>query len=155
MGATRPHPSPFGGRMNASVPRTRLVTSARQRTTTLQRRQARVAWLMLVPTIAVIVFIALYPLGRTVYQSFTNQTFLGLVPTQVVGLDNYNTLIHDVDFRNAIIVTLKFTVLTLVFEFGLGMIIALVVNSNFKGRGVMRAAMLIPWAIPTVVSAQD
>ena len=50
--------------------------------------------------------------------------------------------------------TVKFTVITVVFEFILGMIIALVVNSNFKGRGVMRAVMLIPWAIPTVVSAQ-
>jgi trehalose/maltose transport system permease protein len=40
------------------------------------------------------------------------------------------------------------------FEFVLGMIIALVVNSNFKGRGVMRAVMLVPWAIPTVISAR-
>ena len=58
------------------------------------------------------------------------------------------------NFRNSIWVTVKFTVITVVFEFLLGMIIALVVNSNFKGRGPMRAAMLVPWAIPTVVSAQ-
>ena len=50
--------------------------------------------------------------------------------------------------------TVKFTVITVFFEFLLGMVIALVVNSNFKGRGVMRAVMLVPWAIPTVVSAQ-
>jgi trehalose/maltose transport system permease protein len=48
----------------------------------------------------------------------------------------------------------KFTVVTVFFEFLLGLIIALVVNSNFKGRGVMRAVMLVPWAIPTVISAQ-
>ncbi len=50
--------------------------------------------------------------------------------------------------------TVKFTVITVSFEFVLGLIIALVVNSSFKGRGVMRAVMLVPWAIPTVVSAQ-
>ena len=50
--------------------------------------------------------------------------------------------------------TVKFTVVTVSFEFVLGLIIALVVNSSFKGRGVMRAVMLVPWAIPTVVSAQ-
>ncbi|HEX8966962.1 MAG TPA: sugar ABC transporter permease, partial [Chloroflexota bacterium] len=54
----------------------------------------------------------------------------------------------------SIVVTVQFTVLTVAFEFVLGLIIALVVNSNFKGRGPMRAAMLVPWAIITVVSAQ-
>ena len=44
--------------------------------------------------------------------------------------------------------------ITVSFEFVLGLIIALVVNSSFKGRGVMRAVMLVPWAIPTVVAAQ-
>ena len=57
-------------------------------------------------------------------------------------------------FRDSIVVTVKFTVITVAFEFVLGLIIALVVNSSFKGRGVMRATMLVPWAIPTVVSAQ-
>jgi trehalose/maltose transport system permease protein len=48
----------------------------------------------------------------------------------------------------------KFTLITVVFEFLLGLGVALVINSNFKGRGLMRTAMLVPWAIPTVVSAQ-
>jgi trehalose/maltose transport system permease protein len=63
-------------------------------------------------------------------------------------------LIHDTAFRSAVVLTLKFTAITVLFEFLLGMIIALVVNSGFKGRGVMRAMMLVPWAIPTVVAAQ-
>ena len=50
--------------------------------------------------------------------------------------------------------TIKFTLITVTFEFALGLVIALVVNSSFKGRGVMRAVMLVPWAIPTVVAAQ-
>ena len=110
---------------------------------------------MLAPALAVVAFVAIYPLGHTIYQSFTNQQFLaGIEPTRFVGLDNYRDLLHDTVFRDAVVVTVKFTVVTVLFEFVLGMIIALVVNSGFRGRGVMRAVMLVPWAIPTVISAQ-
>jgi trehalose/maltose transport system permease protein len=129
----------------------------RRRSTRLQRRQTRLAWMLLAPSLAIVAFVAFYPLGRTVYQSFTNQTFLALEPTKWVGLKNYfgaAGLIHDTVFKNAIITTVKFTAITVSFEFVLGLIIALVVNSSFKGRGVMRAVMLVPWAIPTVIAAQ-
>jgi trehalose/maltose transport system permease protein len=127
----------------------------RRRRTGLQRRQSRLAWLLLLPALAVVAFIAIYPLGKTVYQSFTNQEFLaGITPTKWVGLENYRTLWHDTLFRNSVVETVKFTVITVSFEFILGLIIALVVNSSFKGRGVMRAVMLVPWAIPTVVAAK-
>ncbi|MFL5922469.1 MAG: carbohydrate ABC transporter permease [Gaiellaceae bacterium] len=127
----------------------------RRRRTKLQRRQTRIGWILLLPSLAVVAFVALYPLGKTVYQSFTNQEFLaGLEPTKRVGLENYRTLWHDTFFRDAAWLTLKFTLITVSFEFVLGLIIALVVNSSFKGRGVMRAVMLVPWAIPTVVAAR-
>ena len=71
-----------------------------------------------------------------------------------MGLENYRTLWHDTFFRDAVVETVKFTLITVSFEFVLGLIIALVVNSNFKGRGLMRAVMLVPWAIPTVVAAK-
>jgi trehalose/maltose transport system permease protein len=130
----------------------------RRRRTGLQRRQTRIAWVLLIPSLAVVAFVALFPLGRTIYQSFTNQEFLaGLEPTKWVGFDNYfgsNGVIHDTFFKDSIIVTIKFTAITVAFEFVLGLVIALVVNSNFKGRGLMRAVMLVPWAIPTVVAAK-
>jgi trehalose/maltose transport system permease protein len=127
----------------------------RRRRTKLQRRQTRLAWLLLVPALAVVVFVAIYPLGKSVYQSFTNQEFLaGINPTKWVGLDNYHTLIHDTIFRDTVVLTIKFTVITVSIEFLLGLVIALVVNSSFKGRGVMRAIMLVPWAIPTVIAAK-
>jgi trehalose/maltose transport system permease protein len=127
----------------------------RRRRTKLQRRQARIGWILLLPSLAVVAFVAIYPLGKTVYQSFTNQEFLaGLEPTKRVGLANYRELWHDTIFRDSVWLTIKFTLITVSFEFALGLIIALVVNSTFKGRGVMRAVMLVPWAIPTVVAAQ-
>jgi len=126
----------------------------RRRSTKLQRRQTRLAWLLLVPSLAVVAFVAIYPLGKTVYQSFTDQEFLALEPTRWVGLQNYRDLWHDTIFRSAVWKTIEFTLITVGFEFALGLAIALVVNSSFKGRGVMRAVMLVPWAIPTVVAAQ-
>jgi trehalose/maltose transport system permease protein len=130
------------------------VPRKRRRRTGLQRRQTRLGWLLLAPALAVVGFVALYPLGKTVYQSFTNEEFLGLEPRKWVGIDNYRTLWHDTIFRDTVVLTIKFTVITVGFEFVLGLIIALVVNSGFRGRGVMRAVMLVPWAIPTVVAAQ-
>src|SRR5437764_2453745 len=133
-------------------------TPRRRRRPRLQRRQTRLAWLLLVPALAAVGFVAIYPLGKTVYQSFTDQEFLaGVSPTKWVGLHNYfgaSGIWHDADFRHSIWVTIKFTLITVSFELVLGMVIALVVNSSFRGRGAMRAVMLVPWAIPTVVAAQ-
>jgi trehalose/maltose transport system permease protein len=127
----------------------------RRRRSKLQRRQTRIAWVLLIPALVVVALVAIYPLGKTIYYSFTNQEFLqGIEPTKWVGLENYRTLWHDTIFRSAVWETIKFTLITVAFEFVLGMIIALVVNSSFKGRGAMRAVMLVPWAIPTVVAAQ-
>ena len=132
----------------ASTPRPR-------RRTKLQRRQTRLGWLFLLPALVAVSFVALYPLGKTIYQSFTDQEFLqGIQPTKWVGLANYRDLWHDDIFRHAVWVTIKFTLITVSFEFVLGMIIALVVNSSFRGRGAMRAVMLVPWAIPTVIAAK-
>ncbi len=131
------------------------VPRKRRRRTKLQRRQTRLGWLLLAPALAVVAFVAIYPLGKTVYQSFTNQEFLGgLEPTKWVGFANYHQLIHDPTFRDTVVLTIKFTAITVSFEFLLGLIVALVVNSKFRGRGLMRAVMLVPWAIPTVVAAK-
>jgi trehalose/maltose transport system permease protein len=72
------------------------------------------------------------------------------LPTTDKGL---RVLGQDPVFLDSVGNTLHFTVVSVVLELLLGLIIALVVNSSFKGRGLMRAAMLVPWAIPTVVSA--
>ena len=110
---------------------------------------------MLAPALALVAFVALYPLGQTIYDSFTNRQFLGgLQPIEFVGLENYRDLIHDTIWWDSVRVTVKFTVVTVSIELVLGLVIALAVNSGFRGRGVMRAMMLIPWAIPTVVAAQ-
>src|SRR5215475_1388466 len=92
------------------------ASRARRGGTKLQRRQTRLAWLLLVPSLAVVGLVALYPLGKTVYQSFTDQEFLALEPTKWVGLENYRTLWHDTVFRDAVWLTIKFTLITVTLE---------------------------------------
>jgi trehalose/maltose transport system permease protein len=118
----------------------------------LQRKQTYLAWTLLAPTVLVLIVVAAYPLGRTVYDSFTNASFGA--PIVSVGWTNYYNLLHDSAFWQSVRLTFKFAAITVTFEFVLGMIVALVVNSRFPGRGAMRAAMLVPWAIITVISAQ-
>lgn len=144
--------------MSQPVVETRPATAAavggQRRAASHETQRTRLAWLFLAPTLAIVAFVALWPLAQTFYQSFTDARLASGEAPQFIGLENYRFLATDADFRNSIWVTVQFTLLTIVFEFLLGLGIALVINSNFKGRGLMRAAMLIPWAIPTVVSAQ-
>jgi trehalose/maltose transport system permease protein len=100
------------------------------------------------------VFVALYPLVRTFMLSFTNERLGSSREVRWVGLANYTDLLSNATFLKSISNTLVFAVGSVFFETVLGLIIALVIHSNFKGRGLLRTAMLIPWAIPTAVSSQ-
>lgn len=130
------------------------ATAGRRRRGALSSEQTKTAWLLLIPTLAVVAFVAFIPLIQTVYLSFTNDRLASARPTEWIGLENYRFLLKDTVFRDSIVTTVKFAAITLTAELILGLLIALVVNSSFKGRGFTRAAMLIPWAIPTVVSAR-
>ncbi len=144
--------------MSQPVVETRQATATavggQRRALSHEAQRTRLAWLFLLPTLAIVAFVAIWPLIQTVYQSFTDARLASGRAPEFVGLRNYQDLLADSQFRTSIWVTIQFTLLTIVFEILLGLGIALVINSNFKGRGLMRAAMLIPWAIPTVVSAQ-
>lgn len=121
--------------------------------TAVGRSRERLAWLLVLPSLLVVLVVAVYPLIETFHLSLTNKRLASVRETRYVGLDNYRALFDDRIFVEAFRNTVTFTVTSVFFEFVLGMIIALTIHSNFKGRGGVRASMLIPWAIPTVVSA--
>jgi trehalose/maltose transport system permease protein len=93
-------------------------------------------------------------LVRTFLLSFTNQRLSSTRAVSFVGISNYTDLLQDPTFLRSISNTVLFAVASVFFETILGLIIALTIHSNFKGRGLLRTAMLIPWAIPTAVSSQ-
>ncbi|MBB3264772.1 trehalose/maltose transport system permease protein [Azospirillum sp. OGB3] len=120
----------------------------------LERQRRRAAWLFLLPMLVVLAGVAGWPLFRTVFFSFTDATLATLDGFQGVGLDNYLWLVRDPVWWRAVWNTLVFTVVSVGIETALGLGIALILNAHLPGRGLLRAAVLIPWAIPTVVSAQ-
>jgi trehalose/maltose transport system permease protein len=120
----------------------------------LARRRARTAWLLLLPMLAVLATVALWPLARTIWFSLTDATLFDLGAAAYVGLDNFAILLADPDWWRAVLNTLVFTAVSVTFEVCLGFAIALTLNAQFPARGALRAAVLIPWAIPTVVSAK-
>lgn len=193
----------------------------------LTSRNTRFAWSLLIPTMAILIFIAAQPLEQTFIASLTDEEFGSSKPARFIGLRNYQELLSfkfvmvdckkddsgncervrgeggivwepstseieereklremssaerrtykryqeaytwqlfggdsglrllgkDPQFLKSFSNTLQFAFISVTLELLLGLIIAMVVNSKFTGRGLMRTAMLVPWAIPTVVSA--
>jgi trehalose/maltose transport system permease protein len=180
----------------------------------LAKREEKLAWRLLLPSLIIITVIAFYPLAQVFYTSFTDRVFASGTETNFIGFDNYRRLlsIHitelqplvdedtgmelvdpetgialyerpldilpreprryrefsqfnifgrryvvgatDPTFIEAVRNTVVFTVVSVFIELILGLAIAMVVNSKFRFRGGMRAAMLVPWAVITVVSAR-
>jgi trehalose/maltose transport system permease protein len=138
-----------------------LPTAARQRSN-LSRQRIRAAWLFLLPMLIILAAVAGWPLIRTIYFSFTNARDVA-GDYEFVGFYNYlrftssgrmRGLLADDTWWQAVYNTLRFTVISVALETILGLIVALVLNAKFVGRGIVRAAILIPWAIPTIVSAK-
>jgi trehalose/maltose transport system permease protein len=126
----------------------------RRRRAGIESSRARIAWLMIIPTLLVVALVAGYPLFRTIQMSFTNTNLAQPGMERGIGFANFQFLFQDATWWLSVRNTLIFTVGSVAIEFLLGLGIALVINSHFPGRGIMRAAILVPWAIPTVVSAQ-
>ncbi len=151
--------------MTTSVNKARPASSG----ISLQQQRARAAFWFLVPMILMLAFVAAWPLFRTIMFSFTDATsdtiFNG--QSEWVGFDQYLELrtrpngdvvwrgvLADPDWWNAVYNTVRFSFFSVALETTLGLLVALVLNAEFKGRGLVRAAILIPWAIPTIVSAK-
>lgn len=118
------------------------------------KRAERTAWLFLLPTLIIVAAVAGYPLFNTIYVTFFDARLGSSREWEYIGIENYITLLSNENWWAAVGNTIKFTVASVAFELVLGLGIAVVVNSKFPGRGLMRTAMLVPWAIPTAVSSQ-
>jgi ABC-type sugar transport system permease subunit len=116
-------------------------------------RQLLAPVLLVVPMLASLLAVSLYPVLRTIWMAFRN-TSLETQSDQFTGLANLRRLASDAIFWQAWRQTLEFTAVTTIVETLLGLVIALALFKTFRGRGLVRAAVLVPWAIPTVVTAR-
>jgi ABC-type sugar transport system permease subunit len=120
----------------------------------VERREARLAYGMVAPAVATILLVALFPLGWTIWESFhLHDLRMPWLGQPFVGLDNYADVLGDRRFWGAMAHTLWFAVASVSLELVLGCVLALAMNRTFRGRALVRASILIPWAIPTVVAA--
>ncbi|WP_299257994.1 carbohydrate ABC transporter permease [uncultured Kushneria sp.] len=133
----------------------------RERGTRVRRQRVRAAWLFLTPMLIVLAAVAGWPLIRTFWFSLTDASLSSLDGAQFIGVENYLVfddgwygILADPLWWQSVWNTLYFTLVSVSLEAVLGVIVALVLNARFRGRTLVRAAMLIPWAIPTVVSAR-
>jgi len=126
----------------------------------------RTAWLFLTPMIVLMLIVAVWPLARSIWFSFTDTNINDIAAGQFVGLENYfgeyglffNPNDEEgfwagdwgVSIRN----TFSFAVVSVFLETLTGLGLALLLNQEFKGRAFVRTAVLVPWAIPTIVSAK-
>ena len=117
-------------------------------------QRKRAALLFILPLIGALGAVAGWPLARTFYFAFTDATLATIETPRFVGLDNFVYLLRDTVWWRALQNTLIFTVVSVSLETMLGLLIALLLNSELRARGLLRAAILVPWAIPTIVSAQ-
>ncbi|HTN54019.1 MAG TPA: sugar ABC transporter permease [Anaeromyxobacter sp.] len=120
----------------------------------LSRQRRRAAWLFVLPMLVVLTAVAGWPLLRTIFFGFTDASLSRWEGYALVGFSNFVSLGKDPDWWRAVVNTLAFAAISVSIETVLGLVIALTLNAHLPGRGLLRAAVLIPWAIPTVVSAQ-
>lgn len=116
-------------------------------------RRASAAWPFLAPALLALTLAGGWPLIRTLWLSLTDAQLAGGA-IGFVGLENYRWLLADPDWWRALRNTLLFATISVALETVLGIILALVLAAGFHGRSLVRAAIILPWAIPTVVSAK-
>jgi multiple sugar transport system permease protein len=109
--------------------------------------------LFVLPAGLIVAAVTVYPILYVLWLSLHERLLIGNV-SRFIGLENFVRLWNDARFWNALGNTLYFTVVSVALEIVLGLAIAMLLHRAFKGKGVMRAIVLIPWAIPTVVAAK-
>ncbi|HYZ55410.1 MAG TPA: sugar ABC transporter permease [Streptosporangiaceae bacterium] len=114
----------------------------------------RLGYVLVAPTVILLLAVTAFPMISNVWNSlhFDNLSFGGL-PHKFVGGQNYSKMFTSPEWISALERTLAFTVVTIVFDVVVGLALALMLHRRFRGRGFVRAAILVPWAVPTVVSA--
>jgi ABC-type sugar transport system permease subunit len=117
--------------------------------------ETRLGWAMALPALAVIALVAVGPVLWAVWESLhLHDLRMPWLGRPFVGAQNYVEALSDPRVREALAHTAAFAAVTVTIEVALGLALAMAVETITRGRGVVRTAMLLPWAVPTVVAGQ-
>jgi multiple sugar transport system permease protein len=108
-------------------------------------------WLFMLPAAAFLVLFLVYPLGLGIWLSFTDAK-IG-TPGQFVGLENYEWIVGDAKFQTAVFFTIFYTLVASIAKFAIGLYLAILLNEKLPFKAIIRAVVLIPFIVPTVLSA--
>ena len=115
------------------------------------RRRYLLFILLIAPAFLLRLITAAYPILQTIYLGFTNLDVLKNT-NDFIGLENYLSMGSNIGVRGATAFTIVFILTTTILDLIFGMLIALLLNANFRGLAFARTINLIPWAIPTIVA---
>ena len=118
--------------------------------TKTNKRDTKFAYAINAPLIIYLVCILVGPVLWGIYMSFTNKIIGG--DATFIGLQYYISLLQDAEYRRSILNTLVFTAISIVGKLFFGVLMALALNVEFKGRNVVRALLMIPWTLPNIVA---
>jgi multiple sugar transport system permease protein len=111
-------------------------------------------YLFLAPSFAILLVFLIFPLSWNIYIALHNVSLTTLLKEwEYVGLENFVTLFDDPNFYTSLKVTLMFVGGSVALQFGVGILMALVLNQQIRGSGVYRAILIIPWTISAVIAA--
>jgi len=119
----------------------------------MKKRKSGFAYIMTSPTMLVLIALSIFPLIFNICYSFTDYYYLSRKAPSFIGFENYINILKDMYFKQAVLNTVKFTILAVFFETLLGLAIALLVNSVHKGRKTLRTVTLLPTLLPPVTVA--
>jgi multiple sugar transport system permease protein len=116
------------------------------------REAARLGRVMVLPAILAVAALIVYPLARGFQTSVQSSGSLYGLPDRFVGLQNYRDVLHDQTAVDAVVRTFQYVVIAVSLELVLGLVVAVTLHRIFPGRGVVLAILILPWALPSVVS---
>jgi multiple sugar transport system permease protein len=114
-------------------------------------REPVLGWILVTPALAVLVVFIAYPFVYGLWLSLTDSQGGNL--GRFVGLRNFIGLWKDSIFRQTVVNSFNYTIVTLIFKIAIGMVMALLLNRSAVIRNLLRAALLLPWIVPTVLGA--
>lgn len=117
----------------------------------IRQQEQRTGWLLSLPALIILILVFAYPIGRAFWLSLFTQNLGTELQAVFTGLDNYIRMFGDGRFWNSLGNTAVFTIISLFLELILGILIALVLDQKFRGRGIVRTIGILPWALPTAV----
>ncbi|MBK5201200.1 MAG: sugar ABC transporter permease [Spirochaetaceae bacterium] len=109
--------------------------------------------ILIAPMVFIMLTVIGWPLIRTILMSFTNEGLMNLDPVKIVGIENYTNAFQNKDFLSSLKISGIFAFAVVTSEMILGTTVGLLVNQPFKGQKIVRALLIVPWALPTVVNA--